>query len=92
MLTSTSFIAVHGLGASSDKAWVHKDTGINWLRDLLPSKHREIRIITINHDSRWDAYSPVQSLRDYGNTILDAIDRLRRDEEVSDLVVLQLQR
>lgn len=81
MPISTSFIAVHGLPASSDEAWVHKATGINWLKDLLSSKHCEIRITTINHDSGWIAYSLVQSLRDYGDINLDAMDRLRRDEE-----------
>lgn len=36
----------------------------------------------VNHDTRWDANSPVQSLRDYGQTILDSISRLRIDDAV----------
>ena len=35
----------------------------------------------MSHDSRWDAYSPVQSLRDYGQVILDSVAGVRRDEE-----------
>lgn len=30
-------MAIHGLAESADETWTHANTGINWLRDYLPS-------------------------------------------------------
>ncbi|MCJ1470073.1 hypothetical protein MMC07_008718 [Pseudocyphellaria aurata] len=74
-------VAVHGLGSNCDRTWLAYRSKANWLADFLPRTHANFRVIALNHDSRWDAYSPVQSLRDYGQIILDSIATLRRDEE-----------
>lgn len=73
---------MHGLGSNPDTAWLGSRSRANWLADFLPTTHKDFRIIAVNHDSRWDAYSPVQSLGDYGQVILDSIAALRLDEEV----------
>ncbi|KAI9725769.1 MAG: hypothetical protein M1828_002652 [Chrysothrix sp. TS-e1954] len=73
--------AIHGLGSDSSLAWTHLETGKTWLQDFLPRDFSNLRVVSINHDSRWDAYSPIQSLRDYGQVILDAIASLRRDDD-----------
>ena len=78
-----SIVAVHGLGSKPDTAWLANRSKANWLADFLPQTHANFRVIALNHDSRWDAYSPVQSLRDYGQVVLDTIATLRRDEEVT---------
>ena len=62
----TSIIAVHGLGANPDHAWVrHKDTSagleedVRWLTDLLPQTLRDYRIsisariFCFNYHSAW---------------------------------------
>lgn len=49
---------------------------------MLPQAQRTCRIIAVNHDSRWSAYAPIQSLRSYGQTILDSIDALRQQNDV----------
>ena len=79
---SVSVVAVHGLGSNPDTAWLGNHSRANWLADYLPTTYKSFRIIAVNHDSRWDAYSPVQSLRDYGQVILDSIAALRLDEAV----------
>jgi hypothetical protein len=57
-----SIIAVHGLGANPDWAWVGKkqdDEGnevhVNWLSDtnMLPSELPGTRIMTFNYESQW---------------------------------------
>ena len=77
-----SIVAVHGLGSDPDSAWLGRRSKANWLADFLPVTYKDTRIIAVNHDSRWDAHSPVQSLRDYGQVILDSIAALRLEDEV----------
>lgn len=74
-------VAIHGLGSNAAYAWKHWDTGKDWIQDFLPTDFPHCRIVLVNHDSRWDAYSPAQSLRDYGSVILDSVASIRRDEE-----------
>ena len=90
MTDSSSIVAVHGLGSNPDTAWLARRSRASWLADFLPTTHKDFRIIAVNHDSRWDAYSPGQSLRDYGQVILDSIARLRLDEEVGIILVASL--
>ena len=74
-------VAVHGLGSTTAYAWKHSSSGQNWIKDFLPIDFPQCRVIFVNHESRWDAYSPVQSLRDYGQVILDSVASVRRDAE-----------
>ncbi|RDW65151.1 hypothetical protein BP5796_09843 [Coleophoma crateriformis] len=73
-------IAVHGLGANAVSTWIDPVSGTHWLRDILPREFKESRIILVNHNTEWDAYAPIQSLRDYGQTILNSFSRLRVSE------------
>lgn len=82
----SSIVAVHGLGSNGEKAWTHRGTGANWLRDLLPRDLRDVRVITVNHDSSWQEKSPMQSLGDYGRMILNSIGSIRIRKEVRSLV------
>lgn len=81
---------MHGLGSDPDSAWLGRRSKANWLADFLPVTYKDIRIIAVNHDSRWDAHSPVQSLRDYGQVILDSIAALRLDEEVRVILITSI--
>ena len=43
----------------------------------------------MNHNSRWDADAPEQTLDDYGSGLLDAIEGVRPSREVSLLASLR---
>jgi hypothetical protein len=77
-----SVVAIHGLGSDPAKAWLHRPTAINWLKDLLPRWRKDLRIIAINHDSTWEADAPLKSLHDYGEDILESIASQRNSKEV----------
>lgn len=42
---------MHGLGDDSVKAWTDPATGLNWLRDLLPSHIGVARVLTYGYDA-----------------------------------------
>ncbi|KAI0392751.1 hypothetical protein F5Y17DRAFT_342997 [Xylariaceae sp. FL0594] len=44
-------VAVHGLNEDSVEAWTDPDTGINWLRDLLPKRIKSARILAYGYDA-----------------------------------------
>jgi hypothetical protein len=68
MLSLASIVAVHGLGANPEWAWVWKVNGahdqhmrtVNWLQDLLPEKIPYARILTFNYESKWHNDAPKQ--------------------------------
>lgn len=68
-MTGYSIVAVHGLGANPDYAWVwlpknnpvncrgYPDKPFNWLEKLLPAElfkaKQSCRILAFNYDSTW---------------------------------------
>ena len=46
-------VAVHGIGADGDTTWENKETGINWLRDLLPKVTPKVRVLRFLWNSKW---------------------------------------
>src|SRR5213593_3970297 len=78
----TSIVAIHGLGSDPARAWLHRPTATNWLKDLLPRWRKDLRIIAINHKSTWEADAPMKSLQDYGEDILESIAGQRNSKEV----------
>ncbi|KFG85892.1 NACHT and Ankyrin domain protein [Metarhizium anisopliae] len=84
-------VAVHGLGANPDYAWVwlpknnppnrrgYPNKPFNWLRELLPAKiSKPCRVLAFNYDSRWFRDAPQQKLSSISDTLLDS---LRNDRE-----------
>ena len=47
-----SIIAVHGLGGGAFSTWRHPESGIMWLRDLLPTAMRMSRIMSYGYDAK----------------------------------------
>jgi hypothetical protein len=88
---TTSIVAIHGLGSSPDRAWVHKATNAMWLRDFLPKDIPEARIMTFNHDSNWVSSALEQSLKDYAQTLLSVLEGQRVSYEVRERSSLRLQ-
>ncbi|KAK9788188.1 putative NB-ARC domain-containing protein [Seiridium cardinale] len=44
-------VAVHGLSEDSAEAWTDPETGLNWLRDLLPRHIAVARVLTYGYDA-----------------------------------------
>ena len=64
-LSFLSIVAVHGLGATPDWAWIRKvdkEVHVNWLADenMLPAKLPDCRIMTFNYESKWLLEAPKQ--------------------------------
>ncbi|OBT96330.1 hypothetical protein VE01_05778 [Pseudogymnoascus verrucosus] len=86
---AVDIVAVHGLGANPDYAWVwlpknnprgnpsYPDTPLNWLRDLLPSKllssRLPCRVMTFNYDSKWFLKAPQQRLSNISDNLLNSL-------------------
>ena len=89
----SSIVAVHGLGANPDWAWVRKvkkrDHGgeelkVNWLADkhLLPSVIPNARIMTFNYESRWHRDAPWQRRSLCAIELLTALDIKRKEVDI----------
>jgi hypothetical protein len=52
-LTSSSIVAVHGIGADPDETWLQ--AGVSWLEhvDMLPQAVPSARIMRFGYESRW---------------------------------------
>jgi hypothetical protein len=56
VLTSISIVAVHGMNLENnddhaDNAWTDRKSGTNWLRDLLPSRIPNGRILAYQYNA-----------------------------------------
>lgn len=82
MLSVQSIIAVHGLGANPDWAWIFKDGDlrVHWLKgeDMLPSRLPHSRIMVFNYESRWHVDAPWQRRSLCADQLLNAVDTQRR--------------
>ncbi|KAJ5753768.1 uncharacterized protein N7511_007921 [Penicillium nucicola] len=88
-------VAVHGLGANPDYAWVWQPKNnplggsgypqeyYNWLKDLLPiglsSTGISCRVMTFNYDSSWFMNAPQQRLSNISDSLLDSL-RTKREK------------
>ena len=89
-----SIIAVHGLGANKDYAWLKKKDerrgitqDVNWLKSLLPLTLRSAtpavraRIFCYNYDSRWLGKDTcTNTLTTISDGLVDALNR--KDHQV----------
>ncbi|KPM42707.1 hypothetical protein AK830_g3870 [Neonectria ditissima] len=86
-------VAVHGLAANPDYAWVWQPKNnppdcpgypkeyFNWLKDLLPTKLSSgklpSRVMTFNYDSTWLMKAPQQRLSNISDQLLDSLRNKR---------------
>ncbi|TXC01070.1 hypothetical protein FocTR4_00009367 [Fusarium oxysporum f. sp. cubense] len=91
-------VAVHGLAANPDYAWVWQPKNnppgcpgyptkhFNWLGELLPlelsSKQVSCRVMTFNYDSKWFMNAPQQRLSNISDKLLASL-RNMRDKQVT---------
>ena len=86
-LLSPSIVAVHGLGANPDWAWIRKvENGnevihVNWLADenMLPVKIPNARIMTFNYESKWLLGAPKHRRSLCAIQLLTALDNKRKE-------------
>lgn len=82
-----SIVAVHGLGATPDWAWIRKvviddqEVLVNWLADeeMLPAKLPNSRIMTFNYESKWLLAAPKQRRYPCAIQLLTALDNKRNE-------------
>jgi hypothetical protein len=89
LIQRISIVAVHGLGANPDWAWVRKvkvratdeERNVNWLADLdlLPAKIPHARIMTFNYESKWHKDAPKQRRSLCADQLLTALDNKRKE-------------
>ncbi|EXM20360.1 hypothetical protein FOTG_11726 [Fusarium oxysporum f. sp. vasinfectum 25433] len=86
-------VAVHGLAANPDYAWVWQPKNnppgcpgyptkhFNWLGELLPlelsSKQVSCRVMTFNYDSKWFMNAPQQRLSNISDKLLASLRNMR---------------
>ncbi|KAK2599135.1 hypothetical protein QQS21_005396 [Conoideocrella luteorostrata] len=95
---NVDIVAVHGLGANPDYAWVwlpknnptnsrgYPDKPLNWLRELLPTK-LSCRVLAFNYDSTWLstglAMAPQQRLSNISDNLLQSLQNIRETKPVT---------
>ena len=83
MLINLSIIAVHGLGSVPARAWVHKESKQNWLKDFLPDDlNHKARIMVYNHQSQWESYAFTKKFDAFAGDLLRALEDRRSSNEV----------
>ncbi|KAF3896736.1 LipA and NB-ARC domain-containing protein [Trichophyton interdigitale] len=70
-------VAVHGLNGDAFMSWRHRDTGVMWLKDLLPASLPNARIMTFGYNSKFTNFTGDQDLRCICETLLAEIVDLR---------------
>ena len=90
LIAVVSIVAVHGLGANPDYAWVwlpknnpidshgYPDKCFNWLTELLPAK-LSCRVLAFNYDSTWLStdLAPQQRLSNISDNLLESLRNMR---------------
>ena len=94
MLRFFSIIAVHGLGSMPDRAWVHKESKQNWLKDFLPHDlpiGHKARVMSYNHQSRWESHAFTKTFDAFARDLLRALgDRQNSDEVCIGLIIFDI--
>ncbi|EHK24245.1 uncharacterized protein TRIVIDRAFT_61048 [Trichoderma virens Gv29-8] len=82
LLMRRSIFAIHGLGSNPETAWAYQrnDSRVYWLRDFLPKARglSDIRVIMVNHQTRWDSNTAYLGFHDHASELLEEIQNLHR--------------
>jgi hypothetical protein len=81
---SSSIVAVHGLNGHREKSWTDDQSGVLWLRDLLPHQLPNVRVLTFGYDADTLRLSGVSqlSLNDHATSLVEELVRCRSDPQV----------
>ena len=81
---SCSIIAIHGLGGHRVGSFTASND-VNWLRDLLPERISNSRILSYGYDSSNTAKYP--HVQEYANNVVVKLVLLRRETEVGEFIL-----
>ncbi|RAK99392.1 LipA and NB-ARC domain protein [Aspergillus ibericus CBS 121593] len=83
-------VAIHGLNGDPFDTWTHQDTGVMWLRDLLPEALPNIRITTFGFNARFKNFTAQQDLRSISLKLLTELADIRSaaDEKIRPIVLV----
>lgn len=86
LLLSRSILALHGLNGHAYRSWEYRDRNgesFMWLRDCLPERIPEARILTYGYNA--NVYSDVSTgrTRTFAETFLERLRYMRESDPVS---------
>ena len=79
---------MHGLNGQRERTWTAESNNVLWLRDLLPQKIKNARILTWGYDARTHTKShtdflSTKKLYDHGRELVYDLWSERRETETS---------
>lgn len=80
-------VAIHGHGGHWQMSWTDRDSGVFWLRDLLPTIIPESRILSFGYNA---SNASNTSVEDIAVTLLSELFQLRRDTGTIDRALIFL--
>lgn len=81
LTVSCSLVAIHGLNGDAFNTWTHAQTGVMWLRDILPTA-LNARVMTFGYNARLNNITAKQNLRDISLKLLAELVDVRATAEV----------
>jgi hypothetical protein len=78
-----SIVAVHGLGSDWEDAWTDK-AGTEkklWLRDFLPAKFPNVRVMSYGYDAAFTLSSSVANIETAAASLLDYLGGERQNKQ-----------
>jgi len=83
---------VHGLNGHREKSWTDEKSRIMWLRDLLPQRVPDARILTFGYDADTLKLSNVShlTLNDHATSLIMELLRVRRSTETEQRPIIFL--
>jgi hypothetical protein len=85
-----SIVAVHGLGSDWEDAWTEK-VGTEkrlWLRDFLPAKFPNVRVMSYGYDAAFALSSSVSDIETAAASLLDYLNGARQSQQEKERPVI----
>lgn len=82
MADESSLVAVHGLNGHPLETWKHDESGVMWLKDLLPGVLPNVRIMTYGYNANLKNFTEKQDFRQISSKLLSELVDYRRDYDV----------
>lgn len=77
-----SIVAVHGLGGDPFATWTHPKSKAFWLKDFLPSKIPDARIMTFGYNAGTAFGNSTADIIDHAKSLLSSLIDKREELEV----------
>jgi hypothetical protein len=72
---------VHGLSGDPIETWTHSKSNAFWLKDFLPHKVKDARILTFGYDAA-AAFGQSANIIDHARSLLSSLIDKRDEEDV----------